>query len=95
MTPEYVDICAEYADILQVGTRNMQNFDLLRKLGTCGKPVLLKRGFSATYDEFLNARSTFLPAAIRMSCSVNAESEHSKLTPAIRWIYLPSLFYKG
>lgn len=32
MTPEYVDICAEYADILQVGTRNMQNFDLLRKL---------------------------------------------------------------
>ena len=45
MTPEYVDVCAEYADILQVGTRNMQNFDLLRKLGECGKPVLPKRGF--------------------------------------------------
>ncbi|MBP1938623.1 3-deoxy-7-phosphoheptulonate synthase [Paenibacillus sediminis] len=60
MTPEYVDICAEYADILQVGTRNMQNFDLLRKLGTCGKPVLLKRGFSATYDEFLNAAEYIL-----------------------------------
>ncbi|MDO7907360.1 3-deoxy-7-phosphoheptulonate synthase [Paenibacillus sp. JX-17] len=60
MTPEYVDICAEYADILQVGTRNMQNFDLLRKLGETDKPVLLKRGFSATYDEFLNAAEYIL-----------------------------------
>ncbi|AOZ92059.1 3-deoxy-7-phosphoheptulonate synthase [Paenibacillus crassostreae] len=60
MTPEYVDVCAEYADILQIGTRNMQNFDLLRKLGTCGKPVLLKRGFSATYDELLNAAEYIL-----------------------------------
>lgn len=60
MTPEYVDICAEYADILQVGTRNMQNFDLLRKLGTIQTPVLLKRGFSATYDEFLNAAEYIL-----------------------------------
>lgn len=60
MTPEYVDVCAEYADILQVGTRNMQNFDLLRKLGTVDRPVLLKRGFSATYDEFLNAAEYIL-----------------------------------
>lgn len=60
MTPEYVDICAEYADILQVGTRNMQNFDLLRKLGTIQTPVLLKRGFSSTYDEFLNAAEYIL-----------------------------------
>jgi 3-deoxy-7-phosphoheptulonate synthase len=60
MTPEYVDVCAQYADIMQVGTRNMQNFDLLRKLGTCGKAVLLKRGFSATYDEWLNAAEYIL-----------------------------------
>lgn len=60
MTPEYVDVCAEYADILQVGTRNMQNFDLLRKLGSIKTPVLLKRGFSATYDEFLNAAEYIL-----------------------------------
>lgn len=60
MTPEYVEVCAEYADILQVGTRNMQNFDLLRKLGTIKTPVLLKRGFSATYDEFLNAAEYIL-----------------------------------
>ena len=60
MTPEYVDICAEYADILQVGARNMQNFDLLRKLGKVDTPVLLKRGFSATYDELLNAAEYIL-----------------------------------
>lgn len=60
MTPEYVDVCAQYADILQVGTRNMQNFDLLRKLGTIQTPVLLKRGFSSTYDEFLNAAEYIL-----------------------------------
>ena len=60
MAPEFVDICAEYADILQVGTRNMQNFDLLRKLGTVQTPVLLKRGMSATYDEWLNAAEYIL-----------------------------------
>lgn len=60
MTPSYVDVCAEYADILQVGTRNMQNFDLLRKLGETDRPVLLKRGFSATYDELLNAAEYIL-----------------------------------
>jgi 3-deoxy-7-phosphoheptulonate synthase len=60
MAPEFVDVCAEYADILQVGTRNMQNFDLLRKLGTIKTPVLLKRGFSATYDEWLNAAEYIL-----------------------------------
>jgi 3-deoxy-7-phosphoheptulonate synthase len=60
MTPEYVDVCAEHADILQVGTRNMQNFDLLRKLGQVQTPVLLKRGFSSTYDEFLNAAEYIL-----------------------------------
>ncbi len=40
-------------DMIQVGARNMQNFDLLRELGRCGKPVLLKRGFSSTIEEFL------------------------------------------
>jgi 3-deoxy-7-phosphoheptulonate synthase len=60
MTPDYVDVCAQHADILQVGTRNMQNFDLLRKLGQIDTPVLLKRGFSATYDEFLNAAEYIL-----------------------------------
>jgi 3-deoxy-7-phosphoheptulonate synthase len=60
MAPEFVDVCAEYADIMQVGARNMQNFDLLRKLGTIQNPVMLKRGFSSTYDEWLNAAEYIL-----------------------------------
>jgi len=50
-----VELVAEYADILQIGARNMQNFDLLREVGRVGKPVLLKRGFAATIKEWLMA----------------------------------------
>ena len=60
MNPNAVEIVAEHADILQVGTRNAQNYDLLRELGKIRKPVLLKRGFSSTYDEFLNAAEYIL-----------------------------------
>jgi len=49
------DEVAEYADILQVGARNMQNYPLLRKVGRIGKPILLKRGLSATIEELLLA----------------------------------------
>jgi 3-deoxy-7-phosphoheptulonate synthase len=55
MDPEDLPVCAEYADVLQVGARNMQNFSLLRKLGAAGKPVLLKRGSAATIKELLMA----------------------------------------
>lgn len=50
---EYLDLFNEYVDIIQVGTRNMQNYELLKKLGKLNKPILLKRGLSATVDEFL------------------------------------------
>jgi 3-deoxy-7-phosphoheptulonate synthase len=50
---ETVDVVAEYADCLQVGARNMQNFSLLKRLGKLRKPVLLKRGMSATIEELL------------------------------------------
>jgi 3-deoxy-7-phosphoheptulonate synthase len=50
-----VDVVAEYADMLQVGTRNMQNFGLLQAVGASGKPVMLKRGLTATYEEWLMA----------------------------------------
>ncbi|MDI6641601.1 MAG: 3-deoxy-7-phosphoheptulonate synthase [Elusimicrobiota bacterium] len=53
MSPEQVDLVAEYADVIQVGARNMQNFDLLKEAGRVKKPVLLKRGFSATIEELL------------------------------------------
>ena len=44
---------AEYADVLQVGARNVQNFSLLKEVGQCGKPVLLKRGMATTIKEYL------------------------------------------
>jgi 3-deoxy-7-phosphoheptulonate synthase len=50
-----VEVVAEYADMLQIGTRNMQNFGLLQAVGQAGKPVMLKRGLSATYEEWLMA----------------------------------------
>ena len=50
-----VDTVAAYADLLQVGARNMQNFGLLKAVGRAGKPVMLKRGLAATIDEWLNA----------------------------------------
>ena len=53
MSPEDVDLVANYADILQIGTRNMQNYCLLKKVGKTKRPVLLKRGMSATIEEFL------------------------------------------
>jgi 3-deoxy-7-phosphoheptulonate synthase len=53
MDPAQTSLLSEYADILQVGARNMQNFNLLRELGRSRKPVLLKRGISATIEELL------------------------------------------
>ena len=53
MSDRDVDLIAEYADCMQVGARNMQNFALLKSLGGCGRPVLLKRGMSSTIKELL------------------------------------------
>jgi 3-deoxy-7-phosphoheptulonate synthase len=55
MDPSQVDIVAEYSDILQIGTRNMQNFSLLLACGRASRPVMLKRGFGATIEEWLMA----------------------------------------
>ncbi|MDK2812605.1 MAG: 3-deoxy-7-phosphoheptulonate synthase [Petrotoga sp.] len=53
MDTREVELVSRYADVLQIGTRNMQNFALLKEVGKLNKPVLLKRGLSATYKEFL------------------------------------------
>ena len=60
MTVDQVDRMAERIDVLQIGARNMQNFDLLKAVGRSGKPVLLKRGLSATIDELLAAAEYIL-----------------------------------
>ena len=53
LDPRHVEVVAHHADVLQVGTRNAQNYVLLRELGTCEKPVMLKRGMGNTIDEWL------------------------------------------
>ena len=55
MSPRDVDIVAQYADILQVGARNMQNYNLLDEVGETQKPVMVKRGLAASYEEWLLA----------------------------------------
>ena len=53
MSPKYIDEFVNNVDVIQVGARNMQNFDLLKELGKTNKPILLKRGLSATIEEWL------------------------------------------
>ncbi|MFQ5873932.1 MAG: 3-deoxy-7-phosphoheptulonate synthase [Dehalococcoidia bacterium] len=60
LAPEHVEMVCKYADILQVGARNMQNFILLDEVGKAKKPVMLKRGFSATIQEWLLAAEYIL-----------------------------------
>jgi 3-deoxy-7-phosphoheptulonate synthase len=60
MAPDEVALVGRYADILQIGTRNMQNYRLLEEAGRCGKPVLLKRGMSSTIEELLLAAEYIL-----------------------------------
>jgi 3-deoxy-7-phosphoheptulonate synthase len=53
VSPEHADMVRDYVDVLQVGARNMQNFELLKRVGALGRPVLLKRGLAATIQELL------------------------------------------
>lgn len=53
MSPEYLDLFNQKVDLIQIGARNMQNFDLLKQLGDLDRPILLKRGLNATYEEWI------------------------------------------
>lgn len=53
ITPDLLPVLNDYVDVFQIGSRNMQDFDLLRKVGAMGKPVILKRGYTSTLEEFL------------------------------------------
>ena len=65
MDTKEVELVANYVDIVQIGARNMQNFSLLKAVGTLKKPVLLKRGMHATYSDFLMAAEYILMAGNR------------------------------
>ena len=73
MSEKHLDLFAD-VDIIQLGARNMQNFMLLKELGRSKKPILLKRGLSATMEEFLMLPSTFSQAAIPMLSCASAAS---------------------
>jgi 3-deoxy-7-phosphoheptulonate synthase len=81
---ESLDLVEEYADVIQIGARNMQNFSLLKRAGRAKKPVLLKRGMSATLDEFLMAAEYILSEGNYnvMLCErgVRTFSDHSRNT---------------
>ena len=53
MSPDHLDVFNEKVDLIQIGARNMQNFDLLKQLGQVDRPILLKRGLNATYEEWM------------------------------------------
>ncbi|NLP52015.1 bifunctional 3-deoxy-7-phosphoheptulonate synthase/chorismate mutase [Bacillus sp. RO1] len=55
INPADIEVACDYVDVIQIGARNMQNFELLKAAGAVNKPVLLKRGLAATIDEFINA----------------------------------------
>src|SRR5699024_1093434 len=57
VTPADIELAEQYVDVIQIGARNMQNFELLKVAGEANKPVILKRGMSATISEIVNARS--------------------------------------
>ena len=81
---ENFDMVEEYADVIQIGTRNMQNFSLLRRAGLAKKPVLLKRGLAATIDEWLMAAEYILaggnPEVILCERGVRTFVNHSRNT---------------
>jgi 3-deoxy-7-phosphoheptulonate synthase len=81
---ENFDMVEEYADVIQIGTRNMQNFSLLRRAGLAEKPVLLKRGMAATIDEWLMAAEYILaggnPQVILCERGVRTFVNHSRNT---------------
>jgi len=81
---ETVSEVAEFADMIQVGARNMQNFGLLKKLGQCGRPVLLKRGMAATVDEWLGAAEYLLaggnPDVVLCERGIRTFTSHARNT---------------
>ena len=84
MAPEHVPMVSKYADVLQIGARNMQNYQLLQAVGDSGVPALLKRGMSATIDEFLLAAEYILdrgnPGVMLCERGIRTYEDHTRFT---------------
>jgi 3-deoxy-7-phosphoheptulonate synthase len=93
MSPQHVEVVARYADVLQIGARNMQNYQLLEAVGSCGRAVLLKRGPCATMEEFLLAAEYILdagnPRVILCERGIRTFESHTRFTlPLASVVYL-------
>jgi 3-deoxy-7-phosphoheptulonate synthase len=97
LTPSEVDLVAKYADCLQLGTRNAQNFKLLEACGKQNKPVLFKRGMSMTLDEYLQASEYILaagnPNVILCERGIRTFEDHTRNTLSLSVI--PELHYRS
>ncbi|MGR3221115.1 MAG: 3-deoxy-7-phosphoheptulonate synthase [Candidatus Anammoxibacter sp.] len=84
LSENHVELVAKFADVLQIGTRNMANFELLKAVGAIKKPVILKRGMSATLDEFLQAAEYILaqgnPDVILCERGIRTFETHTRFT---------------
>jgi 3-deoxy-7-phosphoheptulonate synthase len=100
MDIDVLDAVADYADIVQIGARNMQNYTLLKRAGRCGRPILLKRGMTATITELLLAAEYILdqgnPKVILCERGIRTFADHTRNTldlaavPAVKSIsHLP------
>jgi 3-deoxy-7-phosphoheptulonate synthase len=99
---DVLDLVAEYADVVQIGARNMQNYTLLKRAGGCGRPILLKRGMTATVTELLLSAEYILdqgnPRVILCERGIRTFADHTRNTldlsavPAVKRIsHLPIL----
>lgn len=97
LTPTDVDLVSEYADCLQIGTRNSQNYKLLEACGRQTKPVLLKRGMAMTIDEFLQAAEYILaegnPNVILCERGIRTFEDHTRNTLSLSAV--PELQYRS
>lgn len=84
LSPDHIELVSSYADVLQIGTRNMANFLLLQAVGESKKPVILKRGMAATLDEFLLAGEYILshgnPNVILCERGIRTFETHTRFT---------------
>ena len=94
MAPEHVPMVSRYADVLQIGARNMQNYQLLQAVGDSGKPALLKRGMSATLEEFLLAAEYILdrgnPQVMLCERGIRTFEDHTRFTlplSTVPWLH--------
>ncbi len=86
LDPRDVALVEEYADVLQIGARNMQNFNLLKEIGKARKPVMLKRGLSATVEEWLLAAEYLYAGGNHEVICASAASAPLRPPRATRWI---------